>query len=170
MNLRMCPLVLMLQKLSVIDNFQGDKAALVKIVSEFLKKWSHLLTGNLFQLSNSIELDQLLVDYDNFFKEIMRVRKELKKHVEVSPIVVRKGVNVRSHLLHRSACVSALRLIIMSTLGGAQKQNMTTRLQVLNLYFALQPVVQMRRVVRRLVLPLYKIHVYLMRAQVMYTQ
>ena len=67
-----------------------------------------------------IELDQLLVDYDNFFKEIMRVRKELQKHVEVSPIV-RKGVNLRSHLLHRSACVSALRLIIMSTLGGGAK-------------------------------------------------
>ena len=41
MNLRMCPLVLMLQKLSVIDNFQGDKAALVNIVNEFLKKWNH---------------------------------------------------------------------------------------------------------------------------------
>ena len=51
----------------------------------------------------------------------MRVRKELQKHVEVSPIVVRKGMNVRSHLLHRNACVSALRLIIMSTLGGGAK-------------------------------------------------
>ena len=102
MNLRMCPFALMLQKISMVDNFPGDKADLVNIVNEFLKKWNHFLTGNLCQLSNSIELDQLLVDYDIFFKEIMRVRKELQKHVEVSPIVVRKGMNVRSHLLHRN--------------------------------------------------------------------
>ena len=60
----------------------------------------------------------------------MRVRKELQKHVEVSPIVVRKGMNVRSHLLHLKGMYQLLRLIIMSTL--VEKQNMTTRLQVLN--------------------------------------
>lgn len=121
MNLRLCPLALLLQKISLIDNFPGDKAALLKIINEFLKKWSSLLADNIFQLCNSIELDQLLIDYDNFFKDITRVRKELQKHVEVSPIVVRKTVNVRSRLLHRNACLSALRLIIMSTLGGGAR-------------------------------------------------
>ena len=101
--------------------FKGDKAALVKFVSEFLKKWNHFLTGNLFQLSNSIELDQLLVDYDIFFKEIMRVRKELQKHVGKSNCGKKRYECTKPSVAPERMCISFLRLIIMSTLGGGAK-------------------------------------------------
>ncbi len=122
MNLRSCPTTILLQKIVRVENLPADKADLVNSIKTFLSKWDIMLNNDVLEVANSVLLDDLIVDYDKYFKELVKVRKDIKKlGVVLSPIVIKKSASIRPGLLHRNACMSALRVIIMSTLGGGAK-------------------------------------------------
>ena len=137
-NIQKCPMVLYVQQVSEILKVKLPKSGrwewkkVVEIINPFLKQWEHLLQNDILEAVNSIVFEDLLCQYQHFFKHIALIIKKVKdsfksskgkiKIGEAIPSIESKNPNALSSIVsHRQACLCALQVISVSTAGGGRE-------------------------------------------------